>query len=133
MSTTSVPEMSEEIRATITNYCERFSAADRVGWLALFTDDATVEDPVGSPVRHGLDEIGAFFDESHDAPDSIELKLNAPAIVIGSEAWFAFTIRVNLAGSMFTLQAIDVMTFDDSARIKTQRAFVDHSTMVPEA
>jgi len=130
--TTSVPEMSDEIRATITNYCERFSAADRVGWLALFADDATVEDPVGSPVRHGLEEIGAFFDESHGAPDSIELKLNAPAIIIGTEASFAFTIRVNLAGSMFTLQAIDVMTFDDTARITSQRAFVDHSTMVPE-
>lgn len=124
--------MSDAIRATITDYCERFSAADREGWLALFTDDATVEDPVGSPVRHGKGEIGAFFDESHAAPDSIELKPNAPAIIIGSQASFSFTIRVNLAGSMFTLQAIDVMTFDDAGRIASQRAFVDHSTMAPE-
>lgn len=125
--------MTERIRATIDHYCERFSAADRAGWLALFAEDATVEDPVGSPVRRGLDQIGAFFDESHGAPDSIELKLNAPAIVIGSQAAFAFTIRVDLGGSMFTLQAIDVMTFDDEARITSQRAFVDHSTMTPEA
>lgn len=125
--------MTDEIRATIDNYCERFSASDRVGWLGLFAEDATVEDPVGSPVRRGLSEIGAFFDESHGAPDSIELKLNAPAIIIGSQAAFSFTIRVNLAGEMFTLQAIDVMTFDESARITSQRAFVDHATMTPEA
>ncbi len=129
---TSVPGMTDEIRATIDSYCERFSASDRVGWLALFADGATVEDPVGSPVRHGLAEIGAFFDESHGAPDSIELKLNGPAIIIGSQAAFSFTIRVDLAGSMFTLQAIDVMTFDDDARITSQRAFVDHATMTPE-
>lgn len=125
--------MSDEIRATIDNYCARFSAADREGWLALFTDDATVEDPVGSPVRHGLAEIGAFFDESHGMPDSLELKLNRPAIVIGDQASFSFTIRIDLGGSMFTLQAIDVMTFDDAAHITSQRAFVDHSTMAPEA
>lgn len=125
--------MSDEIRSTIDDYCARFSAADREGWLALFADDATVEDPVGSPVRHGKGEIGAFFDESQAMPDSLELKLNGPAIIIGSQASFAFTIRVNLGGSMFTLQAIDVMTFDDAARIASQRAFVDHATMVPEA
>ncbi len=124
--------MSDEIRATIDAYCQRFSAADRAGWLELFAEDATMEDPVGSPVRRGIAEIGAFFDESHAAPDSIELKPNAPAIVVGSQAAFAFTIRVDLDGSMFTLQAIDVMTFDDAARITSQRAFVDHTTMVPE-
>lgn len=125
--------MSDAIRATITDYLHRFSIEDRAGWLALFAPDATVEDPVGSPVRNGLDEIGAFFDESHDAPDSVELVANAPAIVCGQQASFSFTVRANLAGTIFVLQAIDVMTFDDDARITSQRAFVDHSTMVPEA
>ncbi len=125
--------MSDEIRATIAHYLDRFSVADRAGWLALFAPEATVEDPVGSPVRHGSEEIGAFFDESHDAPDSVELVADGPAIVVGSQAAFAFTVRATLAGTVFVLKAIDVMSFDDQARITSQRAFVDHSTMAPEA
>jgi steroid delta-isomerase len=42
---------------------------DRDGWLALFADDAVVEDPIGvSPLdptgegRHGKDAIAAFYD-----------------------------------------------------------------------
>lgn len=45
-------------------------AGDRDAWLALFADDAVVEDPIGpSPLdpegggRHGREGIGAFWDE----------------------------------------------------------------------
>ena len=45
-------------------------AGDRDGWLALFTEDAVVEDPIGpSPLnpegtgRRGKAEIAAFWDE----------------------------------------------------------------------
>lgn len=125
--------MSDAIRTTISDYLARFSANDRDGWLALFTDDATVEDPVGSLVRHGKEQIGAFFDESHAMPTSLELVADGPAIVVGSEAAFRFTIRVNLDGAIFLLSAIDAMTFDDAGRISSQRAYVDHASMAPES
>ena len=45
-------------------------AGDRDGWLALFADDAVVEDPIGpSPLdpegvgRHGKEAIARFWDE----------------------------------------------------------------------
>lgn len=45
-------------------------AGDRDGWLALFADDAVVEDPIGpSPLspdgegRRGKDAIAAFWDD----------------------------------------------------------------------
>ncbi len=50
---------SLEIRHTIAQYIERFSAQDVEGWLALFADDATVEDPIGSGLHTGHDEIRA--------------------------------------------------------------------------
>lgn len=47
----------------------KVSARDRAGWLALFADDAVVQDPVGvSPLdptglgHRGKDAIGRFFD-----------------------------------------------------------------------
>ena len=50
-----------DIRSTIDAYCSTFTAGDRAGWLDCWADDATMEDPVGTPVKSGKDEIGAFY------------------------------------------------------------------------
>ena len=42
---------ADVIRTTIADYLARFTAGDREGWLDLWAPDATLEDPVGSPVR----------------------------------------------------------------------------------
>ena len=119
------------IRSTIEHYLARFSAGDREGWLDQFADGATLEDPVGSPVRTGREEIGAFYDESVGAADSVELVANGPSIVLGNQASFAFNVRPTLGGTVFQLPAIDVMTFDDDAKITSQRAFVDFAMLAP--
>ena len=119
------------IKSTIEHYLARFSAGDREGWLDQFAPEATLEDPVGSPVRTGREEIGAFYDESTGAADSVELVADGPAIVLGNQASFAFTVRPTLGGTVFQLPAIDVMTFDEDASITSQRAFVDFAMLVP--
>lgn len=116
---------ADAVRTTIERYLARFSAGDREGWLDLWADGATMEDPVGSPVRTGRDEIGAFYDQGWSTADSIELRANGPAIVVGHQASFGFEVRPTLGGATMTMPAIDVMTFDDDARITSQRAFVD--------
>ena len=127
------PAMSDAdaIRTTISEYLARFTANDREGWLALWADDATMEDPVGSPVRAGKDAIGEFFDQGHAAADAVELRPAGTPIVIGDQAAFHFEVRPTLGGAAFFLPCIDVMTFDDEARITSQRAFVDFAMMVP--
>jgi steroid delta-isomerase len=125
--------MSDEaaIRVTLDTYWATMSAGDRAGWLACFAPDATVEDPVGTAVRKGHDEIGAFFDETQGMADSIELRPVGITNVCGREVAFAMEIRPTIGGSVFTMNAIDVMTFDDRARIASMRAFWDASTMRP--
>lgn len=120
------------IRSTIADYLARFSAGDREGWLDLFAEGATVEDPVGSPVRTGRDEIGAFFDESTGLADSIELRPGGEPIVLGNEAAFPFFACPTLGGTAMRLPAIDLMTFDEEGRITSQRAFVDHAMLGPD-
>lgn len=122
---------TDAIRTTIEAYVARFSAGDREGWLDLWAEDATMEDPVGSPVRRGRDEIGAMFDQSTELADSVELRLTGEPVVLGAEAAFTFDVRPVVGGTAMQLSAIDVMTFDDDARILSQRAFVDFSTMAP--
>ena len=122
---------ADAVRSTIDSYLALFSAREREAWLDLFADEATMEDPVGTPLKRGREEIGAFFDQSHGSADSVELIADGPAVVIGSEAAFAFRVRPVLGGSPFELRAVDVMTFDDEARIVSQRAFVDFAMLAP--
>jgi steroid delta-isomerase len=119
------------IRQRITTYMERFTADDREGWLDLFADDAWIEDPVGTPRRHGRDEIGAFWDESHSIPDSIELRPLGIVTVIGNEGIFTMQARPVIGAQTYAIDIIDLMTFDDDGRITTMRAFFDPSTMRP--
>lgn len=49
----------EAIRSTVEDYGRTFGA-DREAWVALFAEDATVEDPVGSEIRRGRDAIRTF-------------------------------------------------------------------------
>jgi steroid delta-isomerase len=119
------------IRETIEHYWAAFSAGDRAAWLALYAEDATVEDPVGSDVRVGHDGIGAFWDETRGLADSIELRSLGIVNVCGDEVAFAMEVRPTTGGMTFTMTAIDVMRFNDAGRIQTMRAFWQPESMRP--
>lgn len=113
---------AQQIRDVIAEYCRRF-ADDREGWLALWADDATIEDPVGSDVQRGKDAIAGFWDMAHELSDSVTLTPSDFVKVVGNEAAFAMTSRMETGGTTSELRIIDVMTFDDDARITSQRAY----------
>ena len=119
------------IRSTIESYTATFSKGDREGWLALWADDATMEDPVGTPVKHGKEAIAAFYDQSTGAADAVELRLIGITIPVAGQAAFAFEVRPTIGGQAMVMPAIDVMTFDDDGKITSQRAFVDFNQIRP--
>lgn len=119
------------LRETIETYMARFTAEDRDGWLDLFADDAWIEDPVGTPRRNGREEIGAFWDETHTVPDAIELRPLGITTIVGNEGIFTMQARATLGDSVFGIDIIDLMTFDDAGRITTMRAFFDPTAMTP--
>jgi steroid delta-isomerase len=90
-----------------------------------------MEDPVGTPVKHGREEIGAFYDQSKGSADNVELRLGGDPVVCGGQAAFVLDIVVTVGDSKLGLNAIDVMTFDDGGHITSQRAFVDFSKLAP--
>ncbi|MEZ5383316.1 MAG: nuclear transport factor 2 family protein [Microthrixaceae bacterium] len=118
------------ITATVENYIAYFSTNDREGYLSLFSDDAWVEDPVGTPRHEGIEAIGAFWDTSRELASEIELRL-IKANVCGGEVAFLMEIRPTVGDQQMVLTAIDVMTFDDDARITTLRAYFDMSELRP--
>ena len=119
------------IRQTIEDYWKAFTAGDRNAWVGLFTDDATVEDPIGTPVHRGKVEIGAFFETTQSLADSIELRSLGVTAVCGDQAAFAMEIRPVIGGTTYVMEAIDVMTFADDGRISSQRAFWQQDKMRP--
>ena len=121
----------EAIRHTIAQYIERFSAKDTEGWLALFADDATVEDPIGSGLHTGHDEIRAFWEMSQSLSPSIVLHPNGPSCVAGSEAAFPILIVSAVGDSFIEIDATDAMTFTDDAKIASLRAYWDFADMRP--
>ena len=51
--------------------------------------------------------------------------------ICGDEAAFTMQARPMLGGAEYVVDIIDVMTFDDDARITTMKAFWDPAAMRP--
>jgi hypothetical protein len=72
---------------------------DKEGWLALYADDAVVEDPVGTPASHRGrrqgrlgDELGRFY-EAFIGPSGIEM-----------------VVRKDIVSDMHVFRAVDIHT-----------------------
>ncbi len=115
-----MPAPDERIREVVTQYLDRVAhgTADEVG--ALYADDATGEDPVGSDVLVGKDQIRAFYATLE--PLEQEAVLGDLRIAAGQAA-FGFELRTTSDGTTYVVTPIDVMTFDDEGRITSMRAF----------
>jgi steroid Delta-isomerase len=106
------------MKAAMQAYLDAFNGGSAEAVAALYAADATVEDPVGSPLKRGRAEIQAFY--THSIATGAKLSLDVPIRGShGNAAAMAFTARI---GPM-TVRVIDVMTFDDSGKITTMRAY----------
>jgi steroid delta-isomerase len=112
----------EQLRATVDAYVAAYAANDREALLALFAPDTEWTDPVGTPTHHGVDGVAAFWDVSRSMADSIVLR-PIHVHVCGNEAALVMEIHTVVGGAGMVLDAVDVFTFDDDARIKTGRAY----------
>jgi steroid Delta-isomerase len=112
----------EQIRATVDGYVAAYAANDRDALLALFAPDAEWTDPVGTPMHHGREGVAEFWDTTRAMVDSIELR-PVHVHVCANEAALVMEIHSVVGGAGIVLDAVDVFTFDDAARIKTGKAY----------
>ncbi len=120
-----------QIIETIERYMDCMGRADKEGWLALFHEDATVEDPVGDPVNAGREAIGEFWDMVQGMSDSMELVVTGPVRVAGDEAAVPFQVRSTVGDARLAVDIIDVFAFDADGSIVGMRAFWDPTEMRP--
>lgn len=112
---------SADPAACVKRYLELLAAdasADEIA--ALYAEDATIEDPVGSDVRRGRDAIREFYAAIENVEKHTEL-LGLKAV--GNQAAFFWALNVKMGDSGTRVDPISVMTFDDDGKITSMRAF----------
>lgn len=117
-------------RALVERYVAAWDAGDRAAYLGFFADGATVEDPVGSQVRVGPDEIAAFWDEmiAMAAEGSFELQPDSVR-VCGDAVAFMFRVTTPAGDQSMVMEPIDVFELDEDVRITSMRAYWGPSDM----
>ena len=105
---------------TVNRYAELLAWGSAEEITALYAADASVEDPVGTGVRYGHGEIRELYGRIEKQTRTVEL---LSVHINGNEAAFLARLTVIAGDTRTTIDGIDVMTFDDAARITSMRAF----------
>lgn len=120
----------EQMRAAMQAYIDGFEREDLEGIVSLYADDATVEDPVGSELKSGREEIEAFY--STALQTGAKLKLSAPIRAShGNAAAMAFEVSLNYEGQNLVIHVIDVMTFNEEGKFTSMKAYWGPGDMKP--
>lgn len=98
-------------------YIAAINARDLNAILALYADDAVVEDPVGSPPKRGK-EIEAFYANVVKGTPNLEIVTVNPSN--GDSSAMHFQVK---AGPV-TIDVIDLMSFNAAGKITSMRAYV---------
>jgi steroid Delta-isomerase len=110
----------EQIQHTIEQYVARVANGTTEEILELFADGATVEDPVGTPVRTTREELREFYGPLESMEQEAELLFTR---IAGGQAAFNFRLATKAGDQTYTMAPVDVMTFDDEGKITSMRAF----------
>ncbi len=114
------------------------AAGDREGWLALFSDDAVVEDPIGPSAfdpegrgHRGRAAIAAFYDQVIAPNDSVTFTIHQ-SFLCGEEVANVGVIRIALPGGT-AVEVDGVYTYrrGPDGRIAALRAFWEPSAVRP--
>jgi steroid delta-isomerase len=117
-----------KIRAVYERYPAMMTKGDVDGIVALYAEDATIEDPIGSELRRGRAAIREFYEAS---AGTVTIRLTGPVRVAGCEAATPMVVLMGPEGDQRALDVISVMKFDDEARIVSMRAFWSFDTLRP--
>lgn len=112
----------QQMKQAMQAYIDLYNQDDLEGVVGLYADDATVEDPVGTPVKSGKAAIRDFYQFAMTT--GARLSLVAPIRGShGNSAAMPFDVTLNYQGSRMVIRVIDVMTFDAAGKFSSMRAY----------
>jgi steroid delta-isomerase len=115
----------DHMKNVLAQYCERFTAGDVDGVVALYAADARVEDPLGSDPYVGHAAIREFYAASAGI---VTLELDGRPRVAGNHAVGQLRATPNEGGGMY-IETTDVMVFNDEGLITSMTAYWSPDTI----
>jgi len=111
------------------HYMNAMSVQDWAAVLALYADDATLEDPVGSEVKNGKAAITDFYFGIGET--NITCTRTGPVRFAASEMVFPFDCVMRSDEGAMKLAIIDHFVLNEKGLIKQMRAFWGPETAEP--
>jgi steroid Delta-isomerase len=112
---------TEQKLAAVQGYVEAFAKGDVEAAVALFAGDATVEDPLGTPIKRGHADIRPFYAMSMATGAKLQL-LGAPRCAADYVA-FPFTVTLEWGGQTSVIEVIDTFRLNEEGKITEMRAY----------
>jgi steroid delta-isomerase len=115
---------------------EAAMAHDKQAWLAVFADDAIVEDPIGpshfdpeGKGHRGRDAMSAFWDKAIAPTDKLEFNF-VDTFQCGNEEANVGNIVITAAGYQITAEGVFTYKANDEGKLVALRAYweVDRAT-----
>jgi steroid Delta-isomerase len=112
---------TEQKLAVVHGYVAAFEAGSADAVIALFDEDATVEDPVGTPIKRGHDAIREFYATS--MATGAKLELLGPPRCAADYVAFPFNVKLQWGGQTSVIEVIDTFRLNDAGKITEMRAY----------
>lgn len=125
----------EQVRRAIEQYVEAWTNNDKDKLLAVFAEDATWEDPVGTPAFVGREGVAQFWDFAHQGEERSLTPKVQQVIACGNEGILRFVMQVRLPekNQGLNLHVVDHFVVNDDGKVQSARAFWDEACAeVPE-
>lgn len=112
------------------------AAKDKDAWLAVFADDAIVQDPIGPSFfdpagkgHRGKEAIAAFWDKAIAPTENLEFRF-VDTFQCGNEEANVGSIVITMGGHRITTEGVFTYRVDDAGQMIALRAFweVDRAT-----
>ena len=122
----------EQTEAVIEDAFNKLAAFDAQGVAGHFADDATLEDPVGTPAMQGKAAITAYL-ESFPTLFS-QLKIHSLDVTVcGQEAAVKWRIRFKThTGNVFFLDGVGIFRFNAEGKIQSEKEYFDLAYFVAQ-
>lgn len=127
--------MTQHMQQAVEDYIRLFNNQDANGIADLYSDDATVTDPVGTPLKDGKAAILAFYELA--VKNGAKLELVGPVCIAGQSAAFPFrctvggmthvdsdvAVEVELPKGGMTIDIIDTFVFNKDGKVTEMKAY----------
>lgn len=117
----------DKAQQIVDSYLNALAATDLKGVLALYSENATVEDPVGTDPIQGQQALSEFYERA--VGWVYEAKRIGEVRCANNEVVFAFEVKSEVEGNRFAIEVIDHFIFDEQGKIKSMRAFWSDTNM----